>query len=146
MRLGQVPGVRLAGASRVYRTEPQEKRDQPWFANQVARVLCEPAVSPLGLLDALLGIEIELGRDRSVGPGGPERFGPRVIDLDLLLFGALILKSPRLELPHPRMLRRAFVLVPLAEVTPALRFPDGQALSQVLATLDYQVEGDVIRQ
>lgn len=141
-----MPGVRLDAVSRVWRTEPQDEPDQPWFANQVARVVCDPTVTARGLLDALLGIELELGRDRSVGQGAPKRFGPRVIDLDLLLFGDLVLDGERLTLPHPRMRRRAFVLVPLAELAPGLRFPDGQALSEALAALDHVIEGDAIRQ
>jgi 2-amino-4-hydroxy-6-hydroxymethyldihydropteridine diphosphokinase len=147
-RLGRVRGVRLGGVSRVYRTQPQDKRDQPWFANQVARVLCDETVTPEGLLDALLAIESALGRER--GPGAPERFGPRVIDLDLLLFGGRTMRTGRLELPHPRMERRAFVLVPLAELAPGLRLPGGRTVEDALAHLDFQVvsgpQGEEIRQ
>lgn len=109
-------------------------------------MVCDATVTAPGLLDALLGIELELGRDRGAGQGAPKRFGPRVIDLDLLLFGDLVLDDERLTLPHPRMRRRAFVLVPLAELAPDLRFPDGQPISEALAALDYAVEGDTIRQ
>ncbi|WP_291498605.1 2-amino-4-hydroxy-6-hydroxymethyldihydropteridine diphosphokinase [Desulfocurvus sp.] len=149
-RLGRVSGVRPGGASRVYRTQPQDKPDQPWFANQVARVLCDRTVSPEALLDALLGIELELGRDRGTGPDAPERFGPRIIDLDLLLFGGLVLRTARLELPHPRMERRAFVLVPLAELAPGLRLPAGHTVEEALSRLVFQVvpgpQGEEIRQ
>lgn len=136
----------LDAASRVYHTEPQEKRDQPWFANQVVRVLCRPPVSAPSLLESLLAIEVELGRDRTAGEGAPERFGPRVIDLDLLLFGDEVLRTERLELPHPRMAERAFVLVPLVEIAPEATLPDGRTAAEALAALDYALEGDEIRQ
>ncbi len=136
-----LPDLRLDALSSVYRTEPQGFREQPWFHNQVARLLCGASWTPLALLDALLQIEHYLGRER----GGP-RFGPRSIDLDLLLFGDCVLQDARLIVPHPRMRERAFVLVPLREIAPDLVFPDGQTLTQAMDRLAYQVEKTAIRQ
>jgi len=146
--LGGLPGVLSVEPSPVYETEPQLVREQPWFANQVARVLCEPQVTPLELLEALLALEIELGRDRTpAGQGGPERYGPRVIDMDLLLFGDVVLSSARLTLPHPAILERAFVLLPLADLAPGLVVPGTErTVAQALAGLRYRREGNRIWQ
>lgn len=145
--LGGISGVLSVHASPVYRTQPQLVRDQPWFANQVARVVCAPErLSPLELLDELLRLEIALGRDRTTGPDAPQRFGPRVIDMDLLLYGDETLEGERLTLPHPRMRERAFVLLPLADIAPDLVFPDGVPLAQTVAALDFKREGETIWQ
>jgi 2-amino-4-hydroxy-6-hydroxymethyldihydropteridine diphosphokinase len=134
----------LDRASETYLTEPQGKRDQPWFANRVAAVLCDESVTAQGLLDILLGLEKGAGRIRE---GRQERFGPRVLDLDLLLFGDTRLESRRLTLPHPRMHERAFVLAPLAEIAgPELRIPGAGTVGEALAALDYRVEGRHIYQ
>ena len=87
----------------------------------------------------ILSIEAELGRTRS----GP-RFGPRVIDIDLLLYGSETIRSEALHIPHPRMLQRAFVLVPLAELAPDLTFPEGMSISSALNALRFAVEDGVI--
>ncbi len=139
--LAALRDLRLDALSSEYRTEPQGFQEQPWFHNQVIRLLCGARWSPLALLDALLQIEQSQGRER----GGP-RFGPRSIDLDLLLFGDCILQDTRLTLPHPRMRERAFVLVPLREIAPDLVFPDGQTLTQAIDRLAFQVDGTAIRQ
>jgi len=101
----------LLAVSSLYRTEPREVLDQPSFVNAVA--LLETTAEPRALLLALFRIERAHGR-----VPGP-RFGPRALDLDLLSYGALILDTPDLTLPHPRMYERAFVLVPLAQIDPA---------------------------
>ena len=108
------PAARL---SRVYETEPQHLADQPAYLNAVGFI--ETALAPLELLDALHDIERGLGRDRS----REVRMGPRPIDLDILLYGELVLDTPRLCIPHPRMGERRFVLVPLLELAPGLRDP-----------------------
>jgi 2-amino-4-hydroxy-6-hydroxymethyldihydropteridine diphosphokinase len=135
--------LRIDTISPVYMTEPQEKTDQPWFANQVARLVCAPTVTPLELLDALELVERSLGRRRE---DERERYGPRVIDLDLLLFHHKTLQTPNLVLPHPAMRTRAFVLVPLSDIVPDLVFPDGESLKQAMGKLAYRVEGDRIHQ
>lgn len=133
-------GVHVADVSPTYYTEPQEKRDQPWFANRVARLECASGVTPEVLLESLLAIESALGRRREAdAPGG--RFGPRVIDLDLLAFGNEKRTGDSLILPHPRMAARAFVLVPLRDVAPDFILPDGMSLVERLAMLPHRVEG-----
>jgi 2-amino-4-hydroxy-6-hydroxymethyldihydropteridine diphosphokinase len=110
--LGRAPGVFVASVSSVYVTDPVGKTDQPDFYNAVAELRSE--LGPEELLEACSGIEQRLGRVRT------ERWGPRTIDLDLLTYDELRLSSERLVLPHPRMLERAFVLIPLAEIAPEL--------------------------
>lgn len=116
--------------SQVYRTEPQGYTDQPWFSNQVAALDCPKSMTPEALLDLLLTIERKLGRVRSTDPN--LRFGPRVIDLDILLFGEEQRQDAALTLPHPRMHERAFVLVPLLEIAPDLRLPGGRFVKEYL--------------
>lgn len=133
-----LPGVSLAAVSPLYRTEPQGLREQPFFLNQAARLAV--TVPPLDLLQALLGIEDALGRVRGL------RFGPRVLDLDLLLFGNTCMDNERLTLPHPRMLERAFVLVPLADLVPDLVLPQGMTVREALADVPFLLKGDIIYQ
>ncbi len=134
--------VTVNAVSRIYRTEPQGDPEQPWFVNQVAELGCGPAVTPEALLQALLRLETALGRVRDPG----RRFGPRAIDLDLLLFGDIVCTHEGLCLPHPRMARRAFVLVPLCELAPRLHMPGGKPLAAYLENLPYVVSGDTIYQ
>ena len=140
--LTALPDVQLLAISPVYRTAPQGIKDQPWFHNQVAHLACGPQWSAPALLDALLALETALGRQRL----GEARFGPRRIDLDLLLFGAELCKNERLCLPHPRMFERAFVLAPLQDIAPELVFPDGRSLRICLAALTYRIQADCIYQ
>ncbi len=133
-----LPGVSLIAASPLYRTEPQGLRDQPFFLNQAARLAV--TVSPLDLLSALLGIEDSLGRVRGL------RFGPRPLDLDLLLFGNTCMDNERLTLPHPRMLDRAFVLVPLADLAPDLVLPRGMTVRAALSALAFTLKDGIIYQ
>ena len=138
------PGLRLGALSPIYRTEPQGLRAQAWFANQVAELRCAPELGPEGLLARLLAVETRLGRQRSADPA--LRFGPRCIDLDVLLYGAETRAGPELILPHPRLAERAFVLVPLRDLCPDLVLPNGQRLTDALAALSYAVEGQRIYQ
>ena len=107
--------VHLLRASRIYETEPVDYKDQAWFLNQV--VEAETALFPMQLLARIGRIERELGRTRTVPKG------PRTIDIDILLYGAARVATARLEIPHPRMAERRFVLAPLAELAPDLRHP-----------------------
>ncbi len=125
--LGGLGGTRLLARSRLYSTSPQGgPPGQPDYLNAVARL--ETRLDPRGLLRRLQAIEQRAGRQRT------ERWGPRTLDLDLLLHGDLLLDTPELTLPHPRMAERAFVLVPLAEVAPeGLWVPGAGALRDLLA-------------
>ena len=107
----------LTARSSFYETAPVGYADQPVFLNAAAAL--ETTLAPGELLQQLLQIEQEFGRDRSHGVPN----GPRTLDLDLLLYGDLVLSSSNLELPHPRMAERAFVLIPLEEIAPTLVHP-----------------------
>lgn len=131
------PRIRLEAESSLYRSEPWGVRDQPAFVNAVVRV--ETDLQPLQLLDALLGIERELGRRRT----GP-RWGPRTIDLDLLSYDNLVLQSPRLQIPHPRMQQRAFVLLPLLELDPDFEIPGLERAAECLARIDQRERRGVV--
>jgi len=107
----------IKAVSSFHSTAPVGYLDQPQFVNAAA--LLETTLAPLDLLHGLLEIERSMGRNRKAAP--PK--GPRVIDLDLLLYGDVVLASPELTLPHPEMHERAFVLAPLAEIAPAMMHP-----------------------
>ena len=140
--LAVLPGVISARFSSAYCTQPQGHTEQPFFLNQVGELLCSSGLTPKGLLDALLVTETALGRERV----GETRFGPRVIDLDLLLFGNVRMTMLQLTLPHPRMLDRAFVLLPLAELASELRLPQGMTVREALCGVRHRLEGNVIFQ
>ncbi len=125
--LGALPGTRLIARSALFETPPLGPAGQQDYLNAAAALATTLAPEPL--LDALLAIEIARGRVRR------ERWGPRTLDLDLLLHGDTALKTPRLTLPHPAMLGRAFVLAPLADIAPGLVVA-GRTISQHLALLD----------
>jgi len=101
-------GLRVTQESALYETEPVEFLDQPWFLNSAIEV--ETELKPEQLMAVLLEIERAMGRERRVPKG------PRLIDMDILLYGAEVVNEPGLEIPHPRMAERKFVLVPLAEI------------------------------
>ena len=134
--LQKSPGIKFLGASSLYRTQPVGPVEQPPFINAVFATEC--IASPRELLALLLEIEQNMGRVRK------ERWGPRVIDLDLLFFGEEIIKEQGLEVPHPRLHERRFVLVPLTEVAPGFVHPViKKSVSELLAGLpagDFWVE------
>lgn len=110
--------IRILSRSSIYETEPQDLASQPWFLNLA--VECHTPHFPVQLLTILQAIERELGR---ASEGQTISKGPRVIDIDILLFGNAVIKMPRLTIPHPRMLDRRFVLEPLLEIAPHLKYP-----------------------
>lgn len=126
--LGTLPDSRIVAVSGFYRTPPLGPQDQPDYLN--AAVALETSLAPEALLDHTQRIELDQGRVRKA-----ERWGPRTLDLDILLFGDETLATPRLTVPHYDMKNRGFMLWPLFEIAPELRFPDGETLASVLAHL-----------
>lgn len=123
--LDAIPATRLARCSSFYRSRPLGPQDQPDYLNAVAELETELAAERL--LDHTQRIELEQGRVRKA-----ERWGPRTLDLDILLFGDATLRTERLTVPHYDMKNREFMLYPLAELAPELTFPDGEALADRL--------------
>ena len=123
--------IRVTRRSSLYETAPQELLDQPWFLNAVVEV--ETGLFPLQLLARVRAIEREMGRRRITAKG------PRNIDIDILFYGHAIIATAELEVPHPRMPQRRFVLEPLAEIAPDFRHPQtGKTGSEMLAALGPQ--------
>jgi 2-amino-4-hydroxy-6-hydroxymethyldihydropteridine diphosphokinase len=122
--LARLPRTRLAASSSLYRTAPVGKLDQPDFVNAVARL--ETELSADELLRHLFALEARHGRVR----GEPN--APRTLDLDLLLYGEHVIDTPTLKVPHPRMHERAFVLLPLSEISPAAVIPGRGKVSELL--------------
>lgn len=127
--LAQLPDTQLTGVSAFYQSDSLLP-GQPRYTNAVAAL--DSRLAPLDLLDALQAIETGQGRERL------ERWGPRTLDLDILLFGDRLIDEPRLKVPHYHMHARAFVLYPLAELAPAdLRLSDGRLLKDLLAACPF---------
>jgi 2-amino-4-hydroxy-6-hydroxymethyldihydropteridine diphosphokinase len=127
--LGAEEGVDVVAVSTLRETDPVGYEDQPRFLNGAVEL--QTTLSAGELLERMLAIERSLGRVRGEGP----RFGPRVIDLDLLLYGDEIVDEPGLQLPHPRLHERRFALEPLAELDPALEIPGRGPVQALLAGL-----------
>jgi len=117
-----LPDTKLMQISSYYKTAPVGYADQPDFINVVIKI--HTSLTAQELLNCLQQIELKRGRLRSL-----EKNGPRILDLDLLLFGEQIIADKLLNVPHPRMLERAFVLIPLSEIAPTLHFPQGHSIS-----------------
>ncbi|UCJ18642.1 2-amino-4-hydroxy-6-hydroxymethyldihydropteridine diphosphokinase [Pseudomonas sp. MM211] len=127
--LEQLPGTHVVAVSSFYASDSLLP-GQPRYTNAVAAV--ETDLQPLQLLDALQAIELGQGRERH------ERWGPRTLDLDILLFGDRLIDEPRLSVPHYHMHARAFVLYPLAEIAAGLELPDGRSLDALLAACPFE--------
>jgi 2-amino-4-hydroxy-6-hydroxymethyldihydropteridine diphosphokinase len=126
--LAEADGVEVLAVSQLRETDPVGIVDQPRFLNGAARI--DTSLPPRALLDVLLRIEQSLGRVRE------ERWGPRTVDLDLLVYGGLTVDEPGLRVPHPRLHERRFALEPLAELDPELVVPGLGSVSGALAALD----------
>jgi 2-amino-4-hydroxy-6-hydroxymethyldihydropteridine diphosphokinase len=129
--LGKAPGVEVVAVSAFHETEPWGFADQPWFLNGAAAL--ETTLSPRDLLGLLLEVEGRLGRVRD---GDGPRYGPRTVDLDLLVHGDLVVAEPGLEVPHPRLRERRFALAPLAELAPGLVVPGQGRVTDLLAGVE----------
>jgi 2-amino-4-hydroxy-6-hydroxymethyldihydropteridine diphosphokinase len=123
-----ISDTRLLARSRLYRNPPMGPQDQPDYVNAVARVVTW--LEPPALLTELQRIETEMGRCRDGG-----RWGPRLLDLDILLYGAVRIDEPGLRIPHPGIAERDFVLFPLREIAPDLEIPDLGIVSQLCRTV-----------
>ncbi|NUS38027.1 MAG: 2-amino-4-hydroxy-6-hydroxymethyldihydropteridine diphosphokinase, partial [Lysobacter sp.] len=126
--LDRLPHTRLLRPSRLYRTPAWGVEQQPAFVNAAA--LLETALEARALLDGLLAIERGFGRERR------ERWGPRTLDLDLLLYGNAVIDEPGLHVPHPHLHERAFALRPLADVAPDLLVPGQGRVAELLSRVD----------
>jgi len=126
-------GVHIVRISSIYETEPVDFTSQPWFLNCV--IEAETTLAPRDLLLALRDIECRLGSKKEFAKG------PRLLDIDVLLYGQAIIDTPELQVPHPRMAQRRFVLAPLAELAPQLRHPSwsGTATELLARLQDHSV-------
>lgn len=131
--LGTLPSTTVLVTSRLYRTPAWGRTDQPDFVN--AAVVLQTALQPEALLQHLLEIERKAGRQRG-GDTASLRWGPRVLDLDLLLYDETVLNLPGLRVPHPRLHERAFALLPLAEIAPNAAFPGVGTVGDALRRVD----------
>ncbi len=123
-RLREHPGITVVARSSLYQSEPFGKTDQDWFVNSAAQI--KTSLSPEELLEACLTIEREMGRTRN------EKWGPRIIDLDILFYDDLIIQQEGLEIPHPGIPERSFVLAPMNEIAPDFIHP---RLKKTIVTL-----------
>jgi 2-amino-4-hydroxy-6-hydroxymethyldihydropteridine diphosphokinase len=123
------PKVKAVAQSSIYETEPWGYSDQPSFLNQIIKANTD--LAPFDLLAFFKEIEVSMGRQETF------RFGPRLIDLDILFYDDLVLNTPKLTIPHPRIIERAFVLIPLVEIAPDLYHPViGKTIQQLTTGVD----------
>jgi 2-amino-4-hydroxy-6-hydroxymethyldihydropteridine diphosphokinase len=123
------PKVKAVAQSSIYETEPWGYSDQPSFLNQIIKANTD--LAPFDLLAFFKEIEVSMGRQETF------RFGPRLIDLDILFFDDLVINTPKLTIPHPRIIERAFVLIPLVEIAPDLYHPViGKTIQQLTTGVD----------
>ncbi|GAW92213.1 2-amino-4-hydroxy-6-hydroxymethyldihydropteridine diphosphokinase [Calderihabitans maritimus] len=127
--LDEHPEIEVVGRSKWYLSSPVGKEDQPWFINGVIEIYT--TLKPEQLLKVVNEIEQKLGRQRR------ERWGPRTVDIDILLFGDQIINTEDLVIPHPRLKERSFVLVPLRELNSRLTLPTGEQVEELIEKLEF---------
>jgi len=124
-RIGRIPGCSITGLSGLYLTEPVGVEGQDWYVNGVVAI--STSLSAQDLIKGLYTIEADMGRVRK------ERWGPRIIDLDILLFGQDVIREPNLTIPHPFMHERRFVIAPMVDLAPDLAHPTlGKKMTELL--------------
>lgn len=140
--LQQLCGVELVARSGLYASSPMGPQNQPDFVNAVCELSCSASIDGIALLDQLQALETASGRQRDEqGVNANGRWGPRALDLDLLLFGQQLINKARLTVPHPGLLERCFVLVPLLAIAPDITVPGkGPARDYVDALPDYDLQ------
>ena len=132
--LDALPDTRVLRSSPLYRTRAWGNTEQPDFTNAAAVV--RTTLSARALLDGLLDIERRFGRDRNAEVAGAPRWGPRTLDLDLLLHGESVIEEAGLRVPHPHLHERAFVLLPLSKIAPRMQVPGHGRVEELLARVD----------
>lgn len=128
--LAEIPSTRMISTSSLYKSKPVGPQDQDDYINAVAQI--ETKLDPFGILDAIQVIENEHGRVRT------ERWGPRTLDLDILMYGDEVINNDRLTIPHSEMENRSFVLVPLIEIAPDCSIPTKGLVNELLSKLDQE--------
>lgn len=129
LHLSGLPQLKFLRSSSLYSSTPMGPSDQPDYVNAVC--CADTDLMPLELLDLLQAVEHQFGRQRT------KHWGPRTLDLDLLLYDDSVIDEPRLSVPHPGLTERDFVLIPLAELAPELRLPDGRSVASLLTNMTH---------
>jgi 2-amino-4-hydroxy-6-hydroxymethyldihydropteridine diphosphokinase len=135
-RLTELADVRVAAVSNIYETKPVGDTDQPDFLNMAAMV--ETTLTPIELLKRCLSVETDMGRVRT------RRWGPRIIDVDLLVYNDITLETPELRLPHPEIVNRSFVLIPLNDIAPELHLSNGRSVGELAGACLAREQNDVL--
>ena len=138
-KIGKHPYIDVAAVSSIYKTEPMYAKEQDTFYNIVLRAEAKKEFSPFELLGFLKSIEYEMGRERN-----DKRYGPRIIDIDILYYGGICIGSNFLTIPHPKLSERNFVLVPLSEISPDLEI-SGKNIRKFIKDCDFSEEVELVR-
>ncbi len=135
-RLTELADIRVAAVSNIYETKPVGDADQPDFLNMTAMV--ETTLTPIELLKRCLAVETDMGRVRT------RRWGPRIIDVDLLIYNDITVEIPELRLPHPEIMNRSFVLIPLKDIASELHLANGRSVGEMADACLASEQNDVL--